>query len=414
MGVKTGLVLAGAGVLALGGCAVQPLYPVDPGAAPAPLGGPVQGRPGEWMPRVAPAQANPPPQPQPRPPEPQVDLRGRQPPGIATPRMVPPSALETPRQVTVRADESLYDVAERVRTPLRAIIDLNGLKPPYAVVPGQVLRIPPPLVYPVRAGDTLFGISRRYSIDPRSLANLNDIDLATPVTPGQRLALPALVKDAGPNREASWPGTLTAVGVGPATAVKPALRPSHTVATILPSPPAVGPATAPVIAKGPDVSAPSSSRAPTPPSAPEDKPASSGDVAGLGKGQFIWPVRGEILSAWGPKGGGQRNDGVNIAARIGDPVHAARGGTVVYAGNSVPAFGNLVLIKHPGGWATLYANLGKITVRNNAVVTQGQEIGLAGRSGAVDQPQVHFEVRYASKADVKAVPYDPASVLPPR
>ena len=123
-------------------------------------------------------------------------------------------------------------------------------------------------------------------------------------------------------------------------------------------------------------------------------------------------MKGEILSNYGPKGAGQRNDGVNIAAVAGDPVKAAAAGTVVYAGNSIPAFGNLVLVKHSGGWATLYGNLGKITVKNNAQVAQGQEVGTAGVSGSVDRPQVHFEIRYAQNPHDKAKPYDPAGLLP--
>jgi murein DD-endopeptidase MepM/ murein hydrolase activator NlpD len=136
------------------------------------------------------------------------------------------------------------------------------------------------------------------------------------------------------------------------------------------------------------------------------------EIAALGRGKFIWPVRGEILSRFGPKGPGQRNDGVNIAAAPGETVRAAAGGVVVYAGNSIPAFGNLVLIKHPGGWATLYGNLGKIKVNNNAAVSQGQEVGVAGLSGAVDRSQVHFEIRYAEDPHDKAKPYDPATLLP--
>jgi murein DD-endopeptidase MepM/ murein hydrolase activator NlpD len=149
-----------------------------------------------------------------------------------------------------------------------------------------------------------------------------------------------------------------------------------------------------------------------PPPRPAPPSPSEGEVQALGRGKFVWPVRGEILSTFGPKGPGQRNDGVNIAAEPGASVRAAAAGVVVYAGNSIPAFGNLVLVKHPGGWATLYGNLGKITVANNAEVAQGQVLGSAGLSGAVDRPQVHFEIRYAPDPREKAKPLDPVSVLP--
>jgi murein DD-endopeptidase MepM/ murein hydrolase activator NlpD len=288
--------------------------------------------------------------------------------------------------VQVQPFENVYDVAERVRTPLRALIELNGLRPPYVLTPGMVLRVPPPVIYTVGEGDTLFGVARRFSIDPRSLANLNDFAMETRLRPGQMLALPSLVQDKGPNREARGPrptgleaqtrlaaGAEARPGAGRASAERPAVEPL--------------------------------------PPRPSTPSASEAEIASLGRGKFIWPVHGEVLSTFGPKGPGQRNDGVNIAATPGEAVRAAAAGTVVYAGNSIPAFGNLVLVKHPGGWATLYGNLGRITVSNNAQVSQGQELGTAGVSGAVDRPQVHFEIRYAQDPHDKARPYDPAGLL---
>jgi murein DD-endopeptidase MepM/ murein hydrolase activator NlpD len=240
-------------------------------------------------------------------------------------------------------------------------------------------------------------VARRFSIDPRSLANLNDIPLETRVKPGQRLALPSLVRDKGPNPAArgARPEGLKA--------------PSETAASNGAQRPASGEPAGPA---RPAPSAKSETAAERLPPRPETPPASDSQIVALGKGKFVWPVKGEILSSYGPKGAGQRNDGVNIAAATGDVVKAAAAGTVVYAGNSIPAFGNLVLVKHPGGWATLYGNLGKITVKNNAPVAQGQEVGVAGVSGAVDKPQVHFEIRYAQNPRDKAKPYDPASLLP--
>lgn len=325
------------------------------------------------------------------PPAPQ--LRGRQSPGPTMPvRSAPPPALETPAQVVVRPGESVFEVAERVRTPIRAIIDLNNLQPPYDVTPGSVLRIPPPVVYTVRAGDTLAGVGKRFSIDPRSLANLNDIQLETSLRPGQRLALPSLVKDRGPGAAATGPQV--AASLAPTRSISAATRPTIVKPTF-----ATTAAIKPPVTKA----------------APATEPETDSDttqVAAIGKGKFVWPVKGEIISGYGPKGPGQRNDGINIAATAGDPVKAAAAGQVVYAGNSVPGFGNLVVIKHDGGWTSLYGNLGKMSVKIRAEVAQGQDIGSAGVSGAVDRPQVHFELRYAPSPAVKARPLDPATLLP--
>jgi murein DD-endopeptidase MepM/ murein hydrolase activator NlpD len=139
---------------------------------------------------------------------------------------------------------------------------------------------------------------------------------------------------------------------------------------------------------------------------------SDSQVAAAGRGRFIWPTRGTLLSGFGPKPGGQRNDGLDIAAADGTPVRAAAAGDVVYAGNLVPGFGNLVLVKHDDGWVTAYAHLSTTEVKIRDHVSQGTEIGTVGSSGGMDQPQLHFEVRYAPSPRERARPVDPALVLP--
>ena len=70
---------------------------------------------------------------------------------------------------------------------------------------------------------------------------------------------------------------------------------------------------------------------------------------------MIWPVNGKVVSSYGTSGG-QKNDGIDIAAAKGTPVKAAEGGKVVYAGGEVARMGNLLLIEHPGGYITAYGN----------------------------------------------------------
>jgi len=141
-------------------------------------------------------------------------------------------------------------------------------------------------------------------------------------------------------------------------------------------------------------------------------PVTDAAVSTAGRGLFIWPLTGAILSPFGDRGPGQRNDGLDISASTGESVKAAAGGEVVYAGSSIPGFGNLVLVKHPGGWVTAYAHLDRIEVRMRDEVTQGEEIGQAGQTGVVDRPELHFEVRYAPDPAQKARPVDPTLVLP--
>jgi murein DD-endopeptidase MepM/ murein hydrolase activator NlpD len=147
--------------------------------------------------------------------------------------------------------------------------------------------------------------------------------------------------------------------------------------------------------------------APTPTPAPSDA-----QISQMGAGVFQWPIRGQVISGFGGRGTGPRNDGLNIRANAGDPVRAAAAGDVVYAGDQVPGFGNLVLIKHANGWVTAYGHLGRVEVRMQQKVEQGQQIGQAGSSGGVSEPQLHFEIRYAPSPQERARPVDPALVLP--
>ncbi|OYX32478.1 MAG: hypothetical protein B7Y99_08335 [Caulobacterales bacterium 32-69-10] len=330
-------------------------------------------------------------------PPPQSQNQGRNPNPIApaaandsnpSPWTQPVSADAVPGQVTVGRGETLFDVAERVRTPVRAIIEINGLQPPYNLTPGTTLRIPPPLFYTVGQGDTLFGIARRFNIDPRSLANLNSIQLETALGIGQRVALPSLARDQGVNPQAR--------GASPPGSARTALASNSS-----------GPSGARPAAASPRTGTP----APLPPAPAAAAPPSESQVAVAGRGKFTWPVRGEVLSGYGPKGPGQRNDGLNIAAPAGASVRASAAGQVVFAGE-LPGFGNLVLLKHANGFVTAYAHLSKTGVKMRDTVAQGQEVGLAGQTGLVDRPQLHFEIRYAANPRAKAVPVDPAMLLP--
>lgn len=113
---------------------------------------------------------------------------------------------------------------------------------------------------------------------------------------------------------------------------------------------------------------------------------------------MVWPVKGPISSGFGPKGEGVNNDGVNISAPKGSPVVAAGNGIVAYAGNEMKGFGNLVLIRHEGGWVTAYAHLDRVLVNKDAVVAQGDMIGTVGKTGNISTPQLHFETRHNGKA----------------
>jgi murein DD-endopeptidase MepM/ murein hydrolase activator NlpD len=114
--------------------------------------------------------------------------------------------------------------------------------------------------------------------------------------------------------------------------------------------------------------------------------------------RFLWPVRGEVLSGFGPKDSGLHNDGINIAAPRGSVVRAAADGVVAYAGNELRGFGQTVLIKHADGWVTAYAHNETILVERGDRVQKGQVIARVGSTGDVTTPQLHFELRNGSRA----------------
>lgn len=109
---------------------------------------------------------------------------------------------------------------------------------------------------------------------------------------------------------------------------------------------------------------------------------------------FVWPVSGEIISNFGGPANGERNDGINIATPMGAPIHAAASGTITYSGNELKDYGNLVLIRHEDGYVTAYAHADRLIVSRGDVVSRGQVIGYAGRTGDVSAPQLHFEIRH--------------------
>jgi murein DD-endopeptidase MepM/ murein hydrolase activator NlpD len=120
---------------------------------------------------------------------------------------------------------------------------------------------------------------------------------------------------------------------------------------------------------------------------------------------FVAPVSGKIILPFGKTGGGQRNDGINIAAAAGTPIHASAGGVVTYAGDELKGYGNLILIKHADDYVTAYAHTSSIGVARGQRVARGDVIGTVGQTGDVSQPQLHFEIRHDMK------PIDPRSVL---
>lgn len=293
------------------------------------------------------------------------------------------------------------------------------------------------LRYTIQPGDTLSGVGRRFAVPVRALIELNGLPADGKVRSGQKLVLPPEAKDRGTDPYASGPASgEPAVRMAEAAPSRPAPAPVRRDPTPVraesvraePAPVRTEPAPTPAEtrAKPPtgkaDKSATTRAEA-SPPAPPAAGPAPVAPIiatappvdpavlAGAVRGRFVWPLKGEILSRFGALGQGLRNDGVNIGAPAGTAVKAADAGEVVYAGDSVPGFGNLVLIKHADGWVTAYGHLGRIDVKMRQQIARGGVIGQVGQTGGVDRPQLHFEMRYAQTPAEKARPLDPLPLL---
>jgi lipoprotein NlpD len=118
---------------------------------------------------------------------------------------------------------------------------------------------------------------------------------------------------------------------------------------------------------------------------------------------WIWPATGKSTSA--VVGSDGSNRGVDIKGGLYSPIHAAAKGKVVYAGNALKGYGNLVIIKHDNDLLSAYAHNDTILVGEQTYVKQGQKIATMGRSGASDV-MLHFEIRRKGKS------LDPFKFLP--
>lgn len=141
------------------------------------------------------------------------------------------------------------------------------------------------------------------------------------------------------------------------------------------------------------------------------KPAHKEDVAEVKEHpKFIWPVDGgKVIAKFKPVAGNTKdkgNDGINIAMGEGEPIFAAAAGTVVYAGNELKGYGNMVIVRHADGWMTAYAHARSLNTKKGEKVKQGALIAYVGTTGGVKVPQVHFAMRKGK------TPVDPVKYLP--
>ena len=278
---------------------------------------------------------------------------------IVAPLREPVESIPPSQMVEVRANDTLYGLATRYQVTPQSVIEANDLQPPYNLRKGQALKVSPRRTHIVRPGDSVYVISQRYAVSQYQLAQLNNLAPPFELKNGQTLQLPN-----------SLDFSVLDVGLPDGISGTNIAQPTPTKTSV--------------------------------PATPRKRfvaPSLAGDSG------FTWPVQGEIITEFGPSQRGVHNDGVNIAASEGASVGAAAKGRVAFVGTNIKSFGKLVLVKHDGGIITAYAHLGDISVKEGEIVTAGQSIGTIGKSGRVDNPQLHFEIRKSRQ------PIDPRSLI---
>ena len=231
-------------------------------------------------------------------------------------------------------------------------------------------------IYVARSDDTVDGIAQRYGVSSQTIIDRNRLQAPYKLRAGQNLEVPgARVVENSQTAAAAPPGT-----TGP---VKQEALPPPGENAPPPESNKAGPA----------------SGEPTPLGPPTKEVTVNASPP-----RFEWPVHGKVVGSYGGAGG-QKNDGIDIAAEKGAPVRAADSGTVVYAGNEVKSMGNLLLIRHNGGYITAYGDNAELLVKKDDVVKKGQAIAKVG-TNAAGEGHLHFEVRRGNKT------VDPVSVLP--
>jgi murein DD-endopeptidase MepM/ murein hydrolase activator NlpD len=240
----------------------------------------------------------------------------------------------------------------------------------------------------VAKGDTLSGLSRRYGVPVERIVSANNL-------PDGRLAL---------GQELVLPGVTAAKAAAVAKA-KPNVRVVKTEIIAAPKPTSLAEEEA-AEAEGRDAAG----RKPT---AKAGAIAASSETTGPSKrvtsvdqlpapdpmsgNSFRWPVKGRVIAGFGTRPDGGHNDGIDVAVPQGTSVKAAENGVVAYSGNELKGYGNLVLVRHANNWVSAYANNAELLVKRGDKVRRGQIIAKAGATGAVSQPQVHFELRKGSR-----------------
>jgi murein DD-endopeptidase MepM/ murein hydrolase activator NlpD len=269
----------------------------------------------------------------------------------------------------VQPGDTMRLIAERTGAGSEAIARPNRLAAPYTLRPGQRLLIPGGRYHTVHEGESGIAIARAYEVAWSVIVSANALSDPNSLRTGMRLLIPA--PDDGR-------AGLTQIDIDD---IMTGSRPALALA-------------------GRDDLPRSPTRAP--------RPSAETSLALTPPSTLQWPLRGTVVTRFGPGRSGERSNGIKIATPIGTPILAASDGVVAYVGSEVTAMGGLVILRHGGGLTSVYGHAGRLLVHRGQSVRRGQMIALSGDTGRADRPELHFELRDGN------IPVDPLARLPRR
>ncbi|MEP6485227.1 MAG: peptidoglycan DD-metalloendopeptidase family protein [Rudaea sp.] len=305
-----------------------------------------------------------------------------------------------------------------------APVEDRSIRSPYANDNAQPATAPARIVaiggtYRVQPGDTLYAIAFKHGVDFRDLASWNRIPAPYRIYVGQELRLSTSTSIASAQPTPGNPVIAPVQDRSRTTTIAPlpTTQPSRSVtaapppaksqnapmfedveSTSAPSPTPIAsaPATTPVIAPTPK---------PPPPVVELPKPSEPSPQLSAGGVTWHWPAMGNVIGTF--VSGDQTKQGIDIAGNEGDPVAATADGEVVYSGNGLIGYGELIIIKHNASFLSAYGHNRKRLVQEGDKVKAGQRIAEMGASSAA-RNELHFEIRKNGK------PINPLEFLPAR
>jgi murein DD-endopeptidase MepM/ murein hydrolase activator NlpD len=244
----------------------------------------------------------------------------------------------------IRKSDNLWSVSRKFGVSHSLVIDLNGIDNPDMLSVGKTIQVPSRngVYHTVQGGDTLTSIARRYKVTVASIRHQNGVR-GSAIMVKARLFIPDAVE------------TVTV----PAHEGERIARSSHGQV--------------------------------------EKRIARNERKADVGRMNMLWPISGRITSGFGNRvdpfeGRRAFHCGIDISAESGTKVLAASHGTVIFSGWR-QGYGKTVILRHPGGYITVYAHNSENKVQENDAVSRGDVIALSGNTGAVTGAHLHFELR---------------------